>query len=103
MAELETILTVWVEMIQRQKIVAIPADVGKDRYEPQEGGYYRLVRGPERDPATSAKRSHHEMEPWTIVPWTPRHRGDLGSLGSGLANDRAEDGLGGGRASARAR
>ncbi|TKA76071.1 hypothetical protein B0A55_05700 [Friedmanniomyces simplex] len=66
---LESILTVWIEMIQRQKIVALPADVGKVSYENVADGGVRRVEGPPRDPATGAKRLEFAMEPWTIVPW----------------------------------
>ncbi|KAK5713398.1 hypothetical protein LTR17_017579 [Elasticomyces elasticus] len=67
---LECILTVWIEMIQRQKVVAIPADVGKTSYEKTEGGEFRRVEGPQRDPATGVKRNGCAAEPWTIVPWS---------------------------------
>ncbi|KAK5696634.1 hypothetical protein LTR97_007938 [Elasticomyces elasticus] len=67
---LECILTVWIEMIQRQKVVAIPANVGKMSYESIEGGGYRRIEGPQRDPATGAKRNDCAAEPWTVVPWS---------------------------------
>ncbi|KAK5720822.1 hypothetical protein LTR15_006784 [Elasticomyces elasticus] len=67
---LECILTVWIEMIQRQKVVAIPANVGKTSYESIEGGGYRRIEGPQQDPATGAKRNDCAAEPWTVVPWS---------------------------------
>lgn len=53
--KLEYILTVWIEMIQRQKIVALPANVGKTSHETLPSGGVREIRGPERDPVTGAK------------------------------------------------
>ncbi|KAK3645766.1 hypothetical protein LTR56_008953 [Elasticomyces elasticus] len=66
---LECILTVWIEMVQRQKVVAILANVVKTSYEKTEGGEFRRIEGPPRDPATGAKRNGSAAEPWTIVPW----------------------------------
>ncbi|KAK5123118.1 hypothetical protein LTR85_003316 [Meristemomyces frigidus] len=70
--KLESILIVWIEMIQRQKIVALPDAVGKTSYEGIAGGGVRRIEGPERDPVTGAKRFDHQAEPWTIVPWAPQ-------------------------------
>lgn len=72
--KLESILTVWIEMIQRGKIVALPADVGKSDYEPAPEGGFRFVQGPQADPATGARRTYDELSPWTAQPW---HSQDL--------------------------
>jgi len=66
---LESILTVWIEMIQRKKIVALPDKVGKQTYENLDDGSVRVIEGPERDPATGAKRLDGATSPWTIVPY----------------------------------
>ncbi|KAI6834748.1 hypothetical protein KC340_g7170 [Hortaea werneckii] len=67
---LETILTVWIEMIQCQKVVALPDTVGQDAFEERPERGLRLIPGLERDPETGAKRLEDAPYPWTIVPWT---------------------------------
>ncbi|KAI7487589.1 hypothetical protein KC351_g2552 [Hortaea werneckii] len=68
---LESILSVWIEMTQRQKVAAISNEVGSERYEQHEQGWL-VFRGPERDPLTGLQRLTHDAEPWTIVPWTAK-------------------------------
>lgn len=68
---LESILSVWIEMIQRQKVAAISNDVGSERYEQHEQGWL-VFYGPDRDPLTGLQRLTHDAEPWTIVPWTAK-------------------------------
>lgn len=68
--KLESILSVWIEMIQRQKVVALPDNVGEERYESSTDGKPLLIQGPERDPLTGAKRISSEQRPWTIVPYS---------------------------------
>ena len=63
--KLESILTVWIEMIQRQKIIAISADTGELRFDDT-----GEIMGPERDPVTGARRNTGEQDPWIIAPWT---------------------------------
>lgn len=70
--KLESILTVWIEMIQRGKVVALPADVGKHEFEPAAEGGFRLVEGPQRDPMTGARRIYDELSPWTVQPWAAK-------------------------------
>ena len=70
--KLECILSVWIEMIQRQKVVALHRDVGESRFEHVEGDIYREIKGPERDPATGAARLNVEMQPWTVAPWAAK-------------------------------
>ncbi|KAI7281142.1 hypothetical protein KC345_g4295 [Hortaea werneckii] len=66
---LESILSVWIEMIQRQKVAAISNEVGSERYEQHEQGWL-VFHDPDRDPLTGLRRLTHDAEPWTIVPWT---------------------------------
>ncbi|KAI6899351.1 hypothetical protein KC318_g9499 [Hortaea werneckii] len=68
---LESILSVWIEMIQRQKVAAISNEVGSERYEQHEQGWL-VFHGPDRDPLTGLQRLTHDAEPWTIVPWTAK-------------------------------
>ncbi|KAI6875989.1 hypothetical protein KC338_g619 [Hortaea werneckii] len=68
---LESILSVWIEMIQRQKVAAISNEVGSERYEQHEQGWL-VFHGPDRDPLTGLERLTHDAEPWTIVPWTAK-------------------------------
>jgi hypothetical protein len=70
--KLECILTVWIEMIQRRKIVALPDNVGKTTHEFLATGGVHEIRGPERDLVTGARRFEHGAEPWTIQPWAPK-------------------------------
>ncbi|RMY51999.1 hypothetical protein D0865_06029 [Hortaea werneckii] len=69
---LETILTIWIEMIQCQKVVALPNTVGRDAFEEHPEGEFRLIPSLERDPETGAKRLEDAPYPWTTVPWTSR-------------------------------
>ncbi|KAK5701319.1 hypothetical protein LTR17_022691 [Elasticomyces elasticus] len=69
---LESILTAWIEMIQRCKVVALPDDVGTTTNAIAEGGGILEIPGPRQDPLTGAKRRDFQMKPWTIVPWTPK-------------------------------
>ncbi|KAK5113993.1 hypothetical protein LTR62_003116 [Meristemomyces frigidus] len=73
---LECILTVWIEMIRRGKVVALPANVGSEKYEKSEDGIFRMIKGPTTDPATGAKRLTGDTNPWTIVPWAPQDLAD---------------------------
>ncbi|KAI6828139.1 hypothetical protein KC340_g9235 [Hortaea werneckii] len=66
---LESILTVWIEMIRRQKVVALSDEVGSERFEYYEQGMIKIP-GPERDPLTGVRRLTDNTRPWTIVPWT---------------------------------
>jgi hypothetical protein len=71
---LECILTVWIEMIQRGKAVALHDDVCKASYDtshwqPDANGNWQEIKGPQRDPNTGAIRIG-QASPWTIVPWT---------------------------------
>ncbi|RMZ06335.1 hypothetical protein D0864_02255 [Hortaea werneckii] len=52
---LETILTVWIEMIQSQKVVALPDTVDRDAFEEHPEGGFRLIPGLDRDPETGAR------------------------------------------------
>jgi hypothetical protein len=77
---LECILTVWIEMIQRGKAVALHDDVCKAGYDSSdwqqdEGGNWQEIKGPQRDPATGAIRIG-QASPWTIVPWTKQDLAD---------------------------
>ena len=70
---LESILTVWIEMIQRGKAVALHDDVCKASYDQSDwpldaNGLRYEVKGPQRDPTTGAIRIG-QAPPWTIVPW----------------------------------
>ena len=70
---LESILTVWIEMIQRGKAVALHHDECKASYDESDwplgaNGQRYEVKGPQRDPATGAIRIG-QAPPWTIVPW----------------------------------
>lgn len=67
---LETILTIWIEMIQCQKVVALPDTVGRDAFEEHPEGGIPFIPGLERDPETGAKRLEDAPYPWTTVPWT---------------------------------
>ncbi|KAI7264092.1 hypothetical protein KC343_g3226 [Hortaea werneckii] len=51
---LETILTVWIEMIQSQKVVALPDTVDRDAFEEHPEGGFRLIPGLDRDPETDS-------------------------------------------------
>ncbi|KAI6903671.1 hypothetical protein D0869_13674 [Hortaea werneckii] len=66
---LESILTVWIEMILRQKVVALSDEVGSERFEYYEQGMIKIP-GPDRDPLTGVRRLTDNTQPWTIVPWT---------------------------------
>jgi hypothetical protein len=71
---LESILSVWIEMIQRGKAVALPDDVckasyGESDWQQDANGIWQEIRGPQRDPTTGAIRIG-QASPWTIVPWT---------------------------------
>lgn len=70
--KLESILIVWIEMIQKGNVVALPADVGKADWERGSDGGFRLVEGPQRDPHTEARRIYEETSPWTVQPWCLR-------------------------------
>lgn len=70
--KLESILTVWIEMIQRGKVVALPANVGRQEYKPSPEGGFSLIEGPHRDPLTGARRIYEELSPWTVQPWTSK-------------------------------
>lgn len=71
---LESILSVWIEIIQRGKAVALHNGVCRATYGQSEwlldanGNFYE-VKGPERHPNTGAIRIG-QAPPWTIVPWT---------------------------------
>jgi hypothetical protein len=71
---LESILSVWIEMIHRGKAVALPDNVCKasyDQFDWQQdaNGEWQGIKGPQRDPTTGAIRIG-QAPPWTIVPWT---------------------------------
>ena len=71
---LESILSVWIGMIQRGKAVALHDDVCKASYDESDwpldaNGLRYEVKGPQRDPATGVIRIG-QAPPWTIVPWT---------------------------------
>jgi hypothetical protein len=71
---LENILSVWIEMIQRGKAIALPEDVCKVSYDESDwqqdaNGEWQETKGPQRDPTTGAIRIG-QAPPWTIVPWT---------------------------------
>lgn len=71
---LESILSVWIEMIQRGKAVALHDEVCKASYddsawELDANGVAQEIKGAQRDPATGAIRIG-QIPPWTIVPWT---------------------------------
>ncbi|KAI6889755.1 hypothetical protein KC360_g32 [Hortaea werneckii] len=68
---LESILSVWIEMIQRQKVAAISNEAGSERFEQHEQGWL-VFHGPDRDPLTGLQRYTQDTEPWTIVPWTAK-------------------------------
>ncbi|RMY11999.1 hypothetical protein D0868_02822 [Hortaea werneckii] len=68
---LESILTVWIEMILRQKVVALSDEVGNERFEYYEQGMIKIP-GPDRDPLTGVRRLTDNTQPWTIVPWTAK-------------------------------
>ncbi|RMY53567.1 hypothetical protein D0865_05181 [Hortaea werneckii] len=53
---LESILTVWVEMILRQKVVALSDEVGRERFEYYEQGMIKIP-GPDRDPLTDLEET----------------------------------------------
>lgn len=71
---LESILSVWIEMIQRGKALALHDDVCKAGYDASDwqqdaNGAWQEIKGPQRDPTTGAIRIG-QAPPWTIVPWT---------------------------------
>jgi hypothetical protein len=71
---LESILSVWIEMIQRGKAIALPGDVckasyGESDWQQDTNGIWQETKGPQRDPTTGAIRIG-KAPPWTIVPWT---------------------------------
>lgn len=71
---LESVLSVWIGMIQRGKVVALHDDVCKASYDASEwaqdaNGLWYEIKGPQRDPTTGAIRIG-QAPPWTIVPWT---------------------------------
>jgi len=72
--KLESVLTVYAEMIRRGKVVALPQNVSRGlQYIRMEGGEWRQTMvGPEKDPETGAVRMDRGFEPWTIVAWTPK-------------------------------
>lgn len=70
---LESILTVWIEMIQRGKAVALHDGVCKASYDESDwpvdaNGLRYEIKGPQRDSTTGAIRIG-QAPPWTIVPW----------------------------------
>lgn len=70
---LESILSVWIEMIQREKAIALRDDVCKASYDQSDwpldaNGLLYEIKGPQRDPTTGAIRIG-QAQPWTIVPW----------------------------------
>ncbi|KAK4543619.1 hypothetical protein LTR36_005264 [Oleoguttula mirabilis] len=95
--KLESILTVWIEMIRRQKVVALPANVGTTSHENAAGGGVRVIEGPKWDPATGAKRLDPAMEPWTMVPWAKKDLEESLEVW-GMAVDSIEQKMGLGRA-----
>lgn len=70
--KLESILSVYIEMILRGRVVALHDDVDQEPIiERTEDGNFRMTpRGPERDPETGAKRLDGQLEPWTAMSWT---------------------------------
>jgi hypothetical protein len=71
---LESILSVWIEMIQRGKAVALHDHVCKASYDNSDyqqdaDGVWQEIKGPQRDPTTGAIRIG-QAPPWTIAPWT---------------------------------
>jgi hypothetical protein len=75
---LETVLSVYIDMIVRRKVVALHKTVVRPNdvffLHPENG---RIVHAdlhpappPRADPATGAKRSLHTYNPWTLVPCT---------------------------------
>jgi hypothetical protein len=71
---LESILSVWIEMIQGGNAVALHDDVckasyGNSDYQQDADGVWQEIKGPQRDPTTGAIRIG-QAPPWTIVPWT---------------------------------
>ncbi|KAK3656725.1 hypothetical protein LTR56_002706 [Elasticomyces elasticus] len=68
--KLESILTVWIEMIQHGKIVALDTSIGTGSYEWDAAGGFHLTEGPPRDPATGARRLNTAQRPWTILPYS---------------------------------
>ncbi|KAI7287078.1 hypothetical protein KC345_g747 [Hortaea werneckii] len=60
---LESILTVWIEMIQFQEVVALPDTVGRVAFEEHPEGGLCLISGLERDPETGAKRLEDDPYP----------------------------------------
>jgi hypothetical protein len=71
---LESILSVWIDMIQRGKAVALHDDVCKASYDNSDyqqdsDGAWQEIKGPQRDHLTGAIRIG-QAPPWTIVPWT---------------------------------
>ncbi|KAK5680363.1 hypothetical protein LTS10_007290 [Elasticomyces elasticus] len=68
--KLESILTVWIEMIQRGKIVALHASIGTGSYEWDAAGGFHPTEGPPRDPATGARRLNTAQRPRTILPYS---------------------------------
>jgi len=71
---LESVLSVWIEMILREKAVALPDDVckvgyGESDYQQDANGDWQEIEGQQRDPTTGAIRIG-QAPPWTIVPWT---------------------------------
>ena len=58
---LESILSVWIEMILRGKAIALPDDVCKAGYGESDwqqiaNGIWQEIKGPQRDPTTGAIR-----------------------------------------------
>lgn len=70
--KLESVLSVWIEMIQRQKVVAIPAEVGAEEWKELPEGGFGLVQGPKQDPLTGARRIYRETAPWTMQSYTTK-------------------------------
>ncbi|KAK3651349.1 hypothetical protein LTR56_005806 [Elasticomyces elasticus] len=68
--KLESILTVWIEMMQRGKIVALHISIGTGSYEWDAAGGFHPTEGPPRDPATGARRLNTAQRPWTILPYS---------------------------------
>ncbi|KAK6434361.1 hypothetical protein LTR95_009459 [Oleoguttula sp. CCFEE 5521] len=67
---LESILSVWIEMILCQKVVAIPDLVGTEWREIGSDGQWHPRGGPQEDPKTGAKRWYGGSDPWTIQSFT---------------------------------
>ncbi|KAK5130470.1 hypothetical protein LTR08_001992 [Meristemomyces frigidus] len=62
--KLESVLSVWIEMIQREKVVALHDDVDRDQGWPHDA---------ERDLAMKLNRHYRlegEQTPWTMAPWS---------------------------------